>query len=405
MGANGVVVNQLNGGLGRTNPTDDGVVMIIIGGAVAASGLALKTAKEYLDLVSVETDGITSAFDDNEDLLAHYHLSEYFRVNPSGKIVVVLDDDTLTTAELKAMLRINSTVKAIGFVRNSATAPVDFAAYIAGKQTLISELKAENRNIAVALVEGKEFSDATAISAYTDLRTLSSGNVVVVIAQDPVIRALKEAYETHACIGTALGAISVRSVNENLGSVDVQNKPNFAKGNRDYPLTDIASGRFLSACLQSGKNVSDLTANELTALNDKGYISVINYNAYAGFYFSDSHTATAKSSDYCRIENNRVWNKAADLIIQALMPRVKGNIKKDPQTGYLRDIECKELEALAKKQLSPMEAAGECSGYDVYIDPKQTLSNDQPMVVKAEVVLNDIIHQFTVNLGLTNQLS
>lgn len=406
MGLTGVKINRLNGGLGRKNPTQDGTAMLIVKGAVAATGLALKTAAELLSLQNAEDLGITAAYDDTNAVLAHYHIDEFFRTAPDGKLFIVLDDGTLTAAEIKVLLKQNSEVKLLGVALNAPTGlDVLPSTFVPGYQAIADDLRAESRNISAILVEGGVYNAATAIAAYEDLRTLDSGNVAVVISQDPVIRALKPAYATHAAIGTALGALSVRGVNESLGSVDIANKPAAARGQRDYPLTDLARGRWLDTVLQSGQAFSSLSAAELQALNDKGYIFVASYNGYAGFFFNDSHTATAVSSDFSRIENNRVFDKAANLLRNVMLPKVKANIAKDPTTGTILDAAATELEALGNNALRQMQAAGEISGFDTYIDRAQTLANDVPLRVKAQVVSNGIIHSIEIDLGLTNKLA
>lgn len=404
MGFNGVNINRLNGGLGRKNSAQDGVCLLIIGGAVAATALALKTAVELLAIEDAEALGITPSYDDTNSILAHHHIDEFFRVSPNGNLFVVLDDNTLTTAEIKAVLIANPTIKNVGFVRNNLVAPVNMAVYIANYQTMITELRTANRNISTVLVEGAEFILATLISAYVDARTYAAGNVAIVIGQDPIIRNLKAAYATYAAIGTALGAISVRSVNENIGSVDIQQKPRAFKGSLNYSLTDVARQRWLTAILQDGKDVASLSDTDIQALNDKAYIFVGFYNGYPGFYFNDSHTCIIKTSDYSRIENNRVWDKAADLVRIALLPRVKSNLLKDPATGFIRDIEATELEVMAEKAIDQMTSAGEISGRDVYVDPKQDITNDVALKIKGELVFNNIIHEMSFDLGLTNKL-
>lgn len=405
MGFKGATVNRLQGGLGRTNPTNDGICLLVIGGAVAATGLALKTAKEFLTVENAEAVGIDPSYDDTNSILAHHHIDEFFRISPNGNLFVVLDDDTMTDAELKDILKANSEIKMVGFVRNAAAAIVDFPAYLAQKQAIVDDLRAENRNVSAVLVEGNVFDDQTLVAAYPDNRTEAVDNVSVVIAQDPIIAALKAAYVNYAAIGTALGALSVRGVHENMGSVDIENKPSPYKGNRDYPLTDTARSRWLSANLQNGNPFSGLSATEIQALNDKAYIFVGNYNGYAGLFFSDSHTATESASDYSRIENNRTWDKGADLLRSALLPRVKGNLATNPETGSISAVEAGELERLGLDALTGMITAGEISGADVYIDPSQTLTNDDPLQVKAQLVKNNIIHEITVELGLTKKLS
>ena len=404
MGKNGVNVNQLNGGLGRKNASLDGVCLLVIGSAIAGSVLALKTAKEVLSLPEAEALGITPAYDDTNSILAHHHIDEFFRVSPDGNLFVLLDDGTLTIEELKTEIKAKPSIKNIGFVRNSVNAPADMEALVSGYQTMVNDLRAESRNISSVLVEGGVFDTATLISAYPDVRTYNSPNVSIVIGQDPIISNLKPAYKNYASIGTALGAISVRKVNENIGSLDIERKPRAARGTLSYPLTDATRKRFVSANLQNGKNASTLTKAEYTALEAKGYIYIVDYNAFAGFYFSDSHTCVESASDYSRIENNRVWDKGAVLARAALLPRVKSNLLKDPNTGFIREIEAKELEVLASNALNVMLATEEISGKDIYINPEQDLSNDVPLKVKGQIVFNDIIHTMEFDLGLTNKL-
>jgi len=403
MGFIGVNISKTNS-FGRALPNNDGVGILVISGAQASGNLVLKTAKGLLGVKDAEALGIDPSYDDTNNVLAYHHIDEFFRVSPGGKLYIVLDDGTLTKEELKTILKENQDIRFGGEVRNSATAPADFQAYVSAWQQMISELKTESRLIDAWLVEGKEFDSATLISAYPDLRTINAENVSVVISQDPVIRGLKTQYETYASIGTALGAVSVRKVNENIGSVDIEKKPDLYKGSLQYPLTDIARSRWLGAVLQSGKDFNELSKNEIKALNDKGYILVGSYNGYQGFYFNDSHTCVTKTSDYCRIENNRVWNKAARIIRIALLPKVKSNIDKDPQTGTIDDASATALEKYAEGKVSQMVADKEASGVGVYIDPLQSLSDDVPLVVKAKVVHNDIIHEFDVQLGLTEKL-
>jgi hypothetical protein len=402
MGFVGVGISKINS-FGQNLGTKDGVGILVIGGAVATGSLALKTVAGLLSTDDAKDLGIDPSYDDTNNILAYHHIDEFFRVAPEGKLYVTLDDGSLTMDELKTAIKQHQDISFGGVVRNG-DAPVDFATYIGGYQNMINDLQAEGFLLSAWLVEGVVFDPAVLISAYDDIRAMNAPKVSVVIAQDPVIRNIKTQYEKYAAIGTALGSISVRKVNENIGSVDIENKPDAYKGSLTYPLTNAGKQRWMSAVLQSGKDVSELNANEIKALNDKGYIYVGFYNGFDGFYWNDSATATIATSDYARIENNRVWDKAAKIIRQALLPRVKSNILKDPETGYLDEASATELEKLAEGKLSVMVSDKECSGVGVYIDPKQSISDNVPLVVKAKVVHNDIIHEFDVQLGLTDKL-
>ncbi|MBK5213365.1 MAG: DUF2586 family protein [Flavobacteriaceae bacterium] len=400
----GVTVNQLNGGLGRRNPSSDGVMLLVVHAAVAATGLAVNTATKLLSLQNAVDKGIDASYDDTNNILAHYHIDEFFRLNPDGTLHVVLADVSFTDVMLKTIIRENSDIRGIGVARNSIVAVIDFSAYIGGYQNLVDELKLEHVFVDAVLVEGNEFSALTAVGDYDDLRLEDARNVSVIGVQDPAIRAIKAAYAGHAAIGSALGMLSVRSVNEQLGSININNKPNYAKGDSTYPLTNNGRGRWLSAVLQNGVAVSGLSGTEKTSLTAKGYVFAGSYAGLAGVYFSSSPTATLLSDDFAYIENNRVWNKAARALRLALLPRVKGNILKDATTGFLRNTEVKDLEQLGKDALTAMEASGEISGSAVYVDPEQNPAEDTPLIVKAQVVANGIIYDIVVDLGLTNSI-
>lgn len=400
----GVTVNQLNGGLGRRNPTSDGTMLLVVHEAVVADGLALNTATKLLSLQNAADKGIDASYDDTNNILAHYHIDEFFRLNPDGTLYVVLADVSFTDAMLKAIVRANSDIRGIGIARNVALTVADFSAYIGGYQNVVDELKLEHVFVDAVLVEGTQFVAETVVGDYDDLRAEEARNVSVIAVQDPAIRAIKPEYSGHAAIGSALGMLSVRSVNEQLGSVNIANKPNYRKGDSTYPLTNNGRGRWLSAVLQNGVAVSSLSGTEKSTLTQKGYVFAGSYAGLAGVFFSSSPTATLLSDDFAYIENNRVWNKAARLLRLALLPRVKGNILKDATTGFLRTTEVKDLEQLGKNALTAMEASGEISGSAVYIDPEQNPAEDTPLIVKAQVVANGIIYDIVVDLGLTNSI-
>lgn len=401
----GVTVNRLNGGLGRRNPSDDGVVLLVVHNAVAATSLAVNTARKVLSLAEAEGLGITASYDDTNDILAHYHISEFFRLCPSGTLYIVLANGSFTNATLKEIVRNNPDIRAIGVARNDATPLETFSTYIGGYQTVVNDLVAEHLRVDAVFLEGNEIElEDNPISGYDSLRELTARNVTVVCFQDPVIRNIKSEYEGHAAIGTVLGMFSVRSVNENLGSVDIQTKPVRYKGNATFPITDLATGRFTSVCLQNGQDVAALDRNTLKSLDEKGYLFAGRYAGLAGVFLSNSPTCIELADDFAYVENNRVFNKAARLIRTALLPRVKGNLLKNPDSGFLRDTAVKELEQLARRALQAMEAAGECSGVAVYINPEQTVDQTTPLVVKAQIVANDIIFDISVDLGLTKKL-
>ena len=235
---------------------------------------------------------------------------------------------------------------------------------------------------------------------------MQAENVSILIGNDAGIAALDVAYSNHSAIGSALGMLCARQVSENIGSTDILNKPEDKKGNQLYPLTEKGLNRFITSGLSTGQKISELTNTQLKSLIEKGYIFAAPYNGSADMFFSGSATCTTKSSDYAYIEHNRVWNKAARLIREALLPQIKGKVKKDPNTGFIKQTTISHWErVVTKASIERMEAENDISGGSIYINPNQAPTEETPLKISVKVVTDDIVHVFDVDLSLTNKLS
>lgn len=421
MAFKGPQINRLNGGLGRTNPPSDSVFGIVFGG-VAVSGLAqLNQPYRLLSPEDAEVIGINSAYDANNEVLVYYHIKEFFRLAPDAELYIMLVEQSNTqtaisdtaTGSLRTLILSNEAerkIKYLGIVLNpSGTyAPTitdnidaDVLTAISKAQELIDDLLESEIFVDGIVLEGRNFG--ASINTAHNLRALNKGNVSVCIGADKGVQELDAKYTGTASVGSVLGMLAIRQVNENLGSVDIINKPASKKGNESYSLSDGIVWN--SPILSGGTQVGTLTKNQIQDLTNKGYIFAGTYEGFGGVYFNSSPTCTAKSSDYAFIENNRVWNKAARIIRATLIPKMKSVLKKDTTTGFIRPTATASLKAMCdaalKKQLVDIN---ECSGAEVFINPNQTVDTDNPLVINARVVLDDIIHEMVINLGLTTQL-
>ena len=403
----GFTLKKAEGGLGRIASTKDNLFLVVAALAVTGTQLTHGEAKSIIQLKDAEALGITESFDANQKVLTHYHLSEIFRLAPESQIIllpVAVGKMQDSTAQIVKTIRANKQIKGVGlfgFTNDLSTIASD----VEELQTQIVEaLKPDGILIDFVLVEGRG-KEGLEVNNFADLKEKNAPQVSVIIAQDKGIAAVDDAYKYHASIGSALGMLSVRNVSENLGSVDIENKPENAKGGNTYPLTDEGKKRYISAGISTGQSAEELSNEQLKLLNDKGYILAGQYADMAGFFLSNSPTCVSKSSDYTYIENNRVWNKAARLVRQTLSPRIKSKLPKNPQTGYLKDSIVTSLQELAGKAIErQMVVTGEISGYAVSIDAKQTVTEEMPLKVKIRLVPDDILHAIEGEIGLTSNL-
>lgn len=410
MSFTGVSINQLNGNLGGQADNDDSVIALIF--AVSTANLPVGKLHHVpyalLQLKDAEDLGITTAYDANKLVLVHDTIEQIFLYAPQAKVHLIFapvaSPATIcaSTGVINALKQVPD-VKGFGLIGTNNTL-VQVATQLTAIQAVIDAFKAENRLIDFAIIPagGENLTEnILTIPNYPNLRGVVAPNVSVSIAQDPATAALDDDYKKYADVGAILGMLAVRGVNENLGSVDINRKPNAQKGNKDYPLTHTATNRWLTANLSDGKKVSNLSKADKISLTTKGYIFAGSYDGYGGIFFNSSPTAVEKGSDYSYIERNRTWNKAARLIRTALIPEVKRNVKKDVTTGYIKSTSISRWVGIVNKALEQMQATDEISGYSVYINPKQILSETSPLIVKVSVVADDIVHEFSVDLGLT----
>lgn len=402
----GVNINKIDGGNGRLSDINDKAVLLVSCMPVTATSLVVNKAERLLQAKDAETLGVTESFDANNKSLAQYHISEIFRLAPETTVYLLpvatgeAVADTFST--VLETLRSDANIKSIGFV---GFANGDLTASSALTETvqtsLVVEAKKEGILIDAVFLEAGS-AGALALNAYPDLTTKSAENVSLILAQDPAIAALETEYANHSAIGSALGMFAVRKMSENLGSTNIEVKPNDKKGQMFYPLTDAASGRWAKAGLSTGQKIEELSNTQLKDLSNKGYIFAGPYVGASGMYFSGSDTCTSKTSKYSTIENNSVFNGAARLIREALSPFIKGKVKKDPATGYIRSTTIAHWEQVATKAcIERLEAENEISGGNIYINPKQVPDKDHPVQVKVTIVSDEIAHTFDVDLSLT----
>ncbi|MNS03119.1 hypothetical protein D3C72_344470 [compost metagenome] len=404
MSFQGPQINKRQGGLGRQNPSTDGVFLII--GVIATAALSATTVvhnKAYplYQEQDAKDLGINESLDANNNILVFQQISEFYRIAPESTLyfMPVAPATPLAILNLeavKAEIRSFKDIKGIGII-GTEEAVSELEPLIEDLQEWVDDLAAEKRLIDFIILEGKGEEVPLAISAYPNLRELNAPNVHISIAQDPAVAVLDTAYAKYADVGCVLGGLSVRSVNESLGSVDILRKPSSRAGEQTYPIS--TNGKFLKASLSDGKAFDSLGITNQKLLTQKGYIYAGSFEGFDGVYFNGMPGCVELASDYAWGENNRVWNKAARLVRQRTIPKIRGILKKDPATGYLTASSAAAIEEVAKGALDTMLKAEEISGFGVYVNAKQIVNDQSPLKMKINVVRDEILHELEIDLG------
>ena len=427
---NDVVITKLSGGLGRRNPEQDMVSGLLFDG-VATTKLALNKIERLASLEDAEALGITADYDVNGQS-AFYQIQQFFRMNPSGDLYIMVT--TGTSYEEIAGKAMDMQEKANGNIRQMA---IIYSGVTTFAQTQAAVLKAQTEaDLAYKdympfeiILEGKGFTvDAPSLDGS------NAENVSVVVAMDvekafekklfqkdnlklyilapneevlPVEGSLdmynvrdadglkkengavlefvfKNSYKNTAAVGLALGAISKAKVSENIAWIEKFN---------------LTGEGFAKAGFVGGEEIK--TLGTLGDLNEKRFIFARTHTGLPGVYFNDSATCTTGTSDFAYVENNRTINKATRLLRTALLPKLASPVLVDID-GKLPQSVSKSFEGLCRSALEGMVANQEVSAFDVYVDPKQNILATSELKVKAEITPIGTARKIMVDLGFKN---
>jgi len=323
----------------------------------------------------------------------HYHISEYFRIQPQGNLYVgfFAVPNPYTFVEITTMQNFaNGLIRQIGVYK-------DGAAFAAGDLTAINTvcagLVAAHKEI-IAFY-GADISTVTDISTLTDLSTFSNNYVSPVIGQDGAAlgAALFYAYgKSITNLGATLGAVSLAKVSESIAWVA---KFNMSDG------TELDTLAFANGKLFSDASITD---NLLSNLQNYRYIFLRKFVGVAGSYFNEESTAISVSSDYAFISDNRTIQKATRGIYKSLVPALNSSFTLNSD-GTIPDTSAGYFTTLAEVNLIQMIRDGEISAQKISINPTQNVASTNQIVIAAQIVKNGVARNIIVNIGYQQSIS
>jgi hypothetical protein len=414
----GPVINKAAGSLGARAASEQNIHGMVMGGVVGAGTYsALNATVKLIQPSDADAMGLTSAYDAANKILVRYHIDEYFRLNPNGELWLQLVAQGTSLASMctygstngvkKLINDSNKKVKTVGVVLNplAAYAPtltngidVDVTNAVPLAQTLVESFIDFNCYIDHIVIEGREVNGT--IATIKDLRTLDSENVHVCILQDKDIADLDVEYAPHAAVGTTLGMIGIRRIEEDYGSINVLDNPN--KGVENFSLSDGVS--WVNVAISSGTLVKNLTAAEIEVLNDNGFIFADEYPEYSGYYLNKSSACTALTSDFAYGNRMRVWNAGARIVTKMFIPLYNSNFD-TTAGGKIAPIVATEWETKINNPrtgLGSLAAENHCQETAVFIDPEQEIdANEANVEIGMEIKVFNTVRSITGTLKLT----
>jgi len=320
----------------------------------------------------------------------HYHISEYFRMQPKGDLFLAFyavpgtyDFTDLVTIQQYAQ----GEIRQFAVYCNGTT-------YTSGKvqaaQAVATTL--ESQHMPCQIVVTFNYAAAT-LSTMADLSGLASKNVSVVIGQDGFAKGYALYKGTGFSItnlGCVLGAISLAKVSEDIAWLG---KFNLSDGTENN-VAAFANGALFSA----------QTASLLSTLNDYRYIFLVKEIGYTGTFANDSHTCILQSSDYAYIENNRTIDKAIRLLRIGILPNLAGPLKLNAD-GTLTNTTIASFTSDAETSIDSMVRDEELSDKQVIISTTQDVLTTSKLVIGVELMGIGVARNITVNIKYVQSLS
>lgn len=400
-------ITLAEGGLLRQAPSEFMKSGLVCGG-VAADGLALNVVSDELSRIEdVEALGVDADYDTTNEVLVHYHCKEFFRMNPSGKLRLMLVAQGTTLEDMcdktenyvqKMVVTAGGDLRRVGVVLNPAdgyTATLatgldaDVVAAMATAKLLTEQAFSDKRPIQL-LIEGREFNGT--VASLLDARTKLAPYVNVVLMQDPdAVSGIGGLALKSAAVGTALGAMSYVQPNESIGWTGKMN------------LSNATTGEFATVAFSSNALASTLEA-DFANITAKGYLFGRNYANQAGVYFDDYPSLASITSDYAYGQEVAVILDAGRRIYDQLFPRINSPIRIDSDTGFIAPDVAKEIEADGGTALDIMTQSEWISGYDVFVDPEQDVLTTGILEVQFELVAIATGRVLKATIGFTKKI-
>ncbi|MEM6734482.1 MAG: DUF2586 family protein [Bacteroidota bacterium] len=374
--------------------------------------------KEAEDLGFKAFDSVTPT-NNYENGVPHYHIKEFFRINPNGQLFIGVRDITadgdfsfLSDVQKASQGKIRQigvyTKQDLWLPGAMSTDPYTPTLTGAIQSTAESDA-ALNQPYSVLL-----HANTSSVGGIDVDRSLiptvlgSDHRVTVLIGQgnSDFIKDLQSGNEakkaTIGTVGTALGIATLAKVHESIGWVN-----NFNVGGTDldtiaFGFGSIADESPTSKRLADSTNIDALSRTQLDSFENLGYVFPIKYVGRSGTYFTSD--TTASTGDYRTFARNRVIDKSRRLVRTALLPTLNQPLYVATD-GTLSIATIQQFKSLVSFQLSQMRIALEISDFTVEIDPNQDVLATDKLNIKYRIIPVGVNKEVEVEIGLAASTS
>lgn len=353
--------------------------------APKAQGIFLNTGTPYViaitgtfagTLVQNVVAGVASTID-----IMHYHVSEFFRIQPKGNLYIGIYAISVDFAEVTTMQNFTQgAIRQIGVYTQ--------AAFATGTVTLLQTQATANEvnHKPLEILYNPDFSGTADLTTLVTLRTLTAQNVSVMFGQDGAnvgYTRWKATGKSIGSLGTTLGAVALAKVSDSIAWV-----AKFNVASTEFDVINFANGQVFTL----------ISEGSINNLDDKGYVFLKKHVNLSGSYYNNPHTAIAVTSDYSRINNNRTINKAIRGMRTFLLPQLASPVTVNADGTLTEDV-IAYFETLCKRALDVMKRDAEVSAFAVVINPVQDVLSTSKLIINVKIVPIGTADTIEVNVG------
>lgn len=365
-----------------------GVVTLVMapnwGAAFNGSGLSAVSTGAGTSTIVQFAGGVGS------DISAlHYTVSEFFRMQPKGLLWIGIYDESggLDGQDIEDIqIEADGDIRQMGIMVQTSFATGDLGII----QTAVNALQVLYQFMN-AIYSADQLSDT--LTAAPDLRALTNDRVSACMGQDGSAegwRLVDVLDRSMPALGTCLGTVALANVSENIGWVS---------------KFDIAGGEMDVLSFTTGDLLKAVSAPTLDFLENRGWIFGKKYIGKAGSFWNDSASAVSETSDYAYIENGRTIDKAIRGVNVALTSYINAPLFVDAITGQLTELTISNFKNAASIPLQDMLIDQDLSGYEVVIDPDQSVLTTSKIEITVRLVPVGVARTIVVNIGYTISLT
>lgn len=320
----------------------------------------------------------------------HYHIAQYFALNPTGDLWLQVTTGTSAVSSYSEIVSLQNASN--GKIRQMGI----YEPNVAFSTSNISKLQAqatinEVNNKPLEIFYAADFTSVSNLTSLSDLTLLNGQNVSVMLGQDGGNTSLGGGYrlwlaygKSITCLGAFLGTVSAAAVNQSPAWVG------------QFNMT--VNGELDTIAFANGAQYASTSDGLISNIDAKGYTFLRKFVGIGGSYFNNDYTAIAYTSDYSTVHLNRTIHKAARNVRGQLLPSIASPVYFNAD-GSIALYSITHFQDQAKIALAQMVSAGEISQYAVIINAKQNVLSTKTLTMQIEIVPVGVANKIIVNLG------